>query len=116
MEPIDTPLQQALRKVLRLARKAARIKQGPLARRLGTTQNTISKIETGGRHLYAAEFVRFARAIGRDPGDLIHEAEAIAKLPPMNGKTPEQLRASEPPHKAPQKRVPQRASRTPRKK
>lgn len=53
------------------ARVAAGITQADLAARLGKPQSFVSKVETGARRLDVIEFCAVARAIGREPEELL---------------------------------------------
>lgn len=52
-------------------RKAARLKQAAVARRLRKPQSYVSKYEAGERRLDVIEFLHIARAIGFDPGGFL---------------------------------------------
>ncbi len=52
-------------------RRAAKITQWELARRMGTDQSQISKLERGERRLDIVDYVRYCRAIKLDPGELL---------------------------------------------
>lgn len=88
MQSLRSPLHEALRKILRRERKEAGLSQKQLAGRVGCSQSAISNIETGGRGIDVAELVEVARAIGRDPRDLLAEAMAVADQPKMGKRTP----------------------------
>ena len=61
-------------KALSAARKAALITQAQLARKLGKSQQFVSKYESGERRLDAIEFADICYALGLDPGDVLNEA------------------------------------------
>jgi transcriptional regulator with XRE-family HTH domain len=48
-------------------RKHARIRQQPLAKKLGRPQSFIAKYEGGERRIDVIEFIEIARALGADP-------------------------------------------------
>ena len=56
------------------ARKEAVISQQELARRLKRSQSFIAKIEVGERRIDVVEFIEIARALGREPVDLLAHA------------------------------------------
>ncbi|MHB1871972.1 MAG: helix-turn-helix domain-containing protein [Steroidobacteraceae bacterium] len=56
------------------ARKEAGISQQELARRLKRSQSFIAKIEVGERRIDVVEFIEIARALGREPVDLLAHA------------------------------------------
>ena len=56
------------------SRKAAGISQQELARRLKRSQSFIAKIEVGERRIDVVEFIEIARALGREPVDLLAHA------------------------------------------
>ncbi len=60
-------------------RKAAKVSQAELGKRLGKGQKYISVIETGVRRIDLIEFVAFARALDIEPEQLL--AELLARLP-----------------------------------
>jgi len=55
------------------ARAAAGVTQVELARRLSKPQSFISKIERSERRLDVFEFCAIARALGKEPPDLLRE-------------------------------------------
>lgn len=56
------------------ARKEAGISQQELARRLKRSQSFIAKIEVGERRIDVVEFIEIARALGREPTELLARA------------------------------------------
>jgi transcriptional regulator with XRE-family HTH domain len=60
--------------VLVEARKSAGISQQELARRLKRSQSFIAKIEVGERRIDVVEFIEIARALGREPAELLTQA------------------------------------------
>jgi transcriptional regulator with XRE-family HTH domain len=56
-------------------RRDAEITQWELARRMGTDQSQISKLERGERRLDIADYARYCHAIGLDPGLLLKEVD-----------------------------------------
>ena len=82
MKSLRSPVDQALRKVLRREREIAGINQTELAKRLHCRQPRISTIESGERaRVDVPEFVEIARAIGKDPCDLLREIVQLAEQP-----------------------------------
>lgn len=63
-----------LLKALADERKAALITQAQLARKLGKSQQFVSKYESGERRLDAIEFADICYALGLDPGDVLNQA------------------------------------------
>lgn len=53
------------------ARKGAGLSQHDLARRLKRSQSFIAKLEVGERRLDVVEFIEIARALGREPAELL---------------------------------------------
>ena len=49
------------------AREAAKVTQGELARRIKSTQQTVSRIEQGGQNLTLVTLARIARALKGSP-------------------------------------------------
>jgi transcriptional regulator with XRE-family HTH domain len=70
---IFTGANQVIVEVLRRAREEAGLTQDELASRIGRDQSHISLIEGSQRRLDLVEFIRFARALGRNPVDLFAE-------------------------------------------
>ncbi|TWB45824.1 helix-turn-helix domain-containing protein [Nitrospirillum pindoramense] len=52
-------------------RRAAGVTQEDVAQRLGVRQNIVSKYELGEVRLNVVQYVRYCRAIGLDPGELL---------------------------------------------
>jgi len=70
---IFTGANQVIVDVLRRAREDAGLRQEELASRIGRDQSHISLIEGSQRRLDLVEFMRIARALGRDPIELFAE-------------------------------------------
>lgn len=70
---IFTGANQVIVEVLRQTRERAGLKQEELAARIGRDQSHISLIEGSQRRLDLVEFMRIARALGRDPVELFAE-------------------------------------------
>lgn len=70
---IFTGANQVIVDVLRQTRERAGLKQEDLAARIGRDQSHISLIEGSQRRLDLVEFMRIARALGRDPVELFAE-------------------------------------------
>jgi transcriptional regulator with XRE-family HTH domain len=56
------------------ARKGAGLSQHELARKLKRSQSFIAKIEVGERRIDVVEFIEIARALGREPAELLSRA------------------------------------------
>ena len=70
---IFTGANQVIVEVLRRAREQAGLTQDELASRIGRDQSHVSLIEGSQRRLDLVEFMRFARALDRDPVELFGE-------------------------------------------
>jgi len=55
------------------ARKASRLSQHELARRLKTSQTVIARIEIGERRVDVVEFIDLARALRLDPREVLSQ-------------------------------------------
>jgi transcriptional regulator with XRE-family HTH domain len=64
---LGTPQHEALRRLLIEKRKAAGISQAALGKRLGWSQRTIGKIETGEKRVTVVELLELGEALGFDP-------------------------------------------------
>jgi len=64
---LGTPRHEELRRLLKEKRKNACISQAELGRRLGWSQRTIGKIETGEKRVTAVELIEIAQALEFDP-------------------------------------------------
>lgn len=53
------------------ARKSAGLSQHELARRLKRSQSFIAKLEVGERRVDVVEFIEIARALGKQPTELL---------------------------------------------
>ena len=53
------------------ARKSAGLSQQELARRLKRSQSFIAKLEVGERRVDVIEFIEIARALGKEPTELL---------------------------------------------
>ncbi len=53
------------------ARKTAGLSQQELARRLKRSQSFIAKLEVGERRVDVVEFIEIARALGKEPTELL---------------------------------------------
>lgn len=83
----SNPTDQMARQILMSARLAARLTQGELAARLGRSQSYIGDIERGARHVDRVVFFAIARALGRNPADLISEILKVPSSPTVRTKT-----------------------------
>lgn len=59
--------------VLRIYRKQVGLSQEKLAERLGVSTNYVSVLETGKQYPSIGTLIRFARALGVRPGELVDE-------------------------------------------
>ena len=71
MKSLRSRTHRNLCAVLVEARKGAGLSQEELARRLRRSQSFIAKIEVGERRLDVLEFIEIARALNRDPSELL---------------------------------------------
>lgn len=71
MKSLRSRTHRALRIVLVQARKDARLSQQELAKRLRRSQSFVAKIEGGERRVDLVEFIEIARALGREPNELL---------------------------------------------
>jgi transcriptional regulator with XRE-family HTH domain len=76
---VFTDVYAGLVSVLIEAREAASITQAELARRIGTQQSVVSKIERRERRLDVVEFIEIAHALNIEPDDLLRRV--INKMP-----------------------------------
>ncbi|MEC4594302.1 helix-turn-helix transcriptional regulator [Nitrospirillum amazonense] len=53
------------------ARKSRKLTQGDVAARMGTDQSQVSKLERGERRVDVIDYVRYCRAVGMAPGELL---------------------------------------------
>lgn len=53
------------------ARKSAGLSQQELARRLKRSQSFVAKLEVGERRVDVVEFIEIARALGKEPTELL---------------------------------------------
>lgn len=67
VKTIGTEQHQALVKLLIRKRRAARLRQSDVAKRMQQYQSWIARIESGQRRIDIIEFFALARAIGFDP-------------------------------------------------
>ncbi len=74
LKSLRTRTHRSLCAVLVEARKSAGISQQELARRLKRSQSFIAKIEVGERRIDVVEFIEIARALGREPAELLTQA------------------------------------------
>ena len=74
MKSLRTRTHQTLCAVLVEARRGEGISQQELARRLKRSQSFIAKIEVGERRIDVVEFIEIARALGREPTELLAQA------------------------------------------
>lgn len=68
---IYTRENEALAKMLAEARRKRRVTQTDLAGKIERTQSWVAKVESGERLLDVVQFVRYARALGLNPGRLL---------------------------------------------
>lgn len=68
---VGTAEYDALVQVVKAARKETGVTQRELSERLGRSHNYVLYIERGSRRLDVVEFVAIAKALGKDPGQLL---------------------------------------------
>jgi transcriptional regulator with XRE-family HTH domain len=73
----DSPRHDALRAFLVAKRKAAKLTQVELAKRLKRRQDYVSYVETGQKLVEVVELMEWAEAMGFDPKEAI---KALAKI------------------------------------
>lgn len=74
MKSLRTRTHRILCAALVQARKSAGLSQHELARKLKRSQSFIAKIEVGERRIDVVEFIEIARALGREPAELLARA------------------------------------------
>jgi transcriptional regulator with XRE-family HTH domain len=74
------PENDVVLKLLVDSRRAAKVSQRELARRLRRTQSYISKIESGQQRLDVLEFLDYARAIGSEPAMLMLKLDSLTRV------------------------------------
>jgi transcriptional regulator with XRE-family HTH domain len=70
MKSVHSRTYRAVIKVLKDARREARLTQQQLAERIGRPQSFVAKIERRERRIDVAEFIQIAEAIGENPKHL----------------------------------------------
>jgi transcriptional regulator with XRE-family HTH domain len=75
---LRSTLHEELRELLKERRFRSKLKQSELAERLGWSQQTVSKIESGQKRVTVVELVELSRVLGFDPAAAIRR---IAKVP-----------------------------------
>ncbi len=75
---LASTLHEELRELLKERRFRAKLKQSELAAKLGWTQQTVSKIESGQKRVTVVELVELSRALDFDPAAAVRR---IAKVP-----------------------------------
>ena len=73
LKSLRSPRHRALCATLVAARKASRLSQHELARRLKTSQTVIARIEIGERRIDVVEFIDLARALKLDPREVLSQ-------------------------------------------
>jgi len=76
---LGTPRHEALRRLLKEKRKNAGISQAELGLRLGWSQRTIGKIETGEKRVTAVEMIEIGEALDFDPAAALRRVAKAAK-------------------------------------
>ena len=74
---LGSTLHEELRELLKERRFRAKLKQSELAEKLGWSQQTVSKIESGQKRVTVVELVELSRALEFDPAALVRR---IAKV------------------------------------
>ena len=77
VKTISTHQHAVLVALLIAERKAAGLRQGDLADRIGEHQSWVSRLESGQRRVDVVEFLLLARAIGFDPVKVIRRLEKV---------------------------------------
>ena len=75
---IGTKRHKRLIELLVAERRARRLGQEELARRLRQHQSMIARIEGGKRRIDVVEFLALAEAIGFDPTNILRQIQAVA--------------------------------------
>jgi transcriptional regulator with XRE-family HTH domain len=78
-DPLRSPQQIKLRKLLLRQRTDRGVTQSELAKRLGKPQSFVAKYEGGERGLSVIEFIEIAEALQVRPSDLLDELHEILK-------------------------------------
>ena len=73
MKALRSRRHRTLCATLVAARKAARLSQHELAKRLKTSQTVIARIEIGERRIDVIEFMDLARALRIDPREILSQ-------------------------------------------
>ena len=73
LKSLRSPRHRALCATLVAARKASKLSQHELARRLRTSQTVIARIEIGERRVDVVEFIDLARALKLDPREVLSQ-------------------------------------------
>ena len=76
---LGTPRHEELRRLLKEKRKNAGISQAELGLRLGWSQRTIGKIETGEKRVTAVEMIEIGEALDFDPAAALRRVAKAAK-------------------------------------
>ena len=71
MKSLRSRTHRTLCEALVEARKSAGMSQQELARRLKRSQSFIAKLEVGERRVDVVEFIEIARALGKQPTELL---------------------------------------------
>jgi DNA-binding XRE family transcriptional regulator len=79
MESIRTQRHKRLIELLVAERKKKRVRQAELAKRLGTTQTSVTRMETGVRRIDVVELLALAEAIGFNASKILDQ---VAKVEP----------------------------------
>ena len=74
LKSLRTRTHRILCAALVQARKGAGLSQHELAHKLKRSQSFIAKIEVGERRIDVVEFIEIARALGREPAELLSRA------------------------------------------
>ncbi len=73
MKSLRSPRHRALCATLIVARKATKLSQHELAKRLKTSQTVIARIEIGERRVDVVEFIDLARVLRLDPREVVSQ-------------------------------------------
>ena len=76
---LRSTLHKELRELLRERRFRSKLKQSELAAKLGWSQQTVSKIESGQKRVTVVELVELSRVLDFDPAAAIRRIAKVAE-------------------------------------
>jgi transcriptional regulator with XRE-family HTH domain len=74
---LGSEVHDALRELLKERRFRSKLKQSELAERLGWSQQTVSKIESGQKRVTVVELVELSRALDFDPAAAVRRVAKV---------------------------------------